>query len=149
MASLSESHDIELQIKRTPESVRAWWTNLPEDYQATDPREDPFRIVTLQKLPAGRELLTYWHNDDGSVDQRTEIMRINSDGSWTVEMTDDPRFHFHDTFTVRAAKDRTILTIHQVITAKDPSSAGRIPKLKKGLVEFFTTMAEICERDAP
>ena len=149
MEDFSQSHDIELYIKRRPESVRAWWTDLPDNYQARDPREDPFRIVTLRKFPSGRELLTYWHRDDGSVYQRREIMIINPDGSWTVEMTDDPRFHYLDTFRVMPEKEETRLVIHQVITPKDPSQANEINELKKELVEFFKTMAEICERDAP
>lgn len=129
--------------------MRAWWTDLPDDYQAADPREDPFRIVTLRKSPSSRELMTYWHSEDGSVYQRREIMTVNPDGSWTVEMTDSPRYHFHDTFRVRPEGEGTRLVIHQVITPKDPSYAQQTDELKKELVEFFKTMAQICERDAP
>src|SRR5713226_10433006 len=41
--------DLELEIKRPPRSVRAWWTDLPDDYVAKDPREQPHRIRVLAR----------------------------------------------------------------------------------------------------
>jgi hypothetical protein len=65
LADSLESLDIDLSIRKSPDAVRAWWTDIPDDYTATDPREEPFRIVTLRKFPNGWLLLTYWRDDDG------------------------------------------------------------------------------------
>lgn len=149
MGSLSQTHDIEFFVRRSPESVRAWWTDLPDDYQATDPKEEPFRIVTLRRFPNGSLLLTYWHNEDQSVRERHEVLVLRGDGGWTVQMTDSPRYHFLDEFNVTPGHDGTYLHLRQTITPKDPTYAKDIPELMKELAEFFREMTEICERDAP
>lgn len=146
---LSSPLEAEFLIRRPPESVRAWWTDLPDDYQAKDPREEPFRIVTLRKFPNGRLVLTYWHDDEGSTYERHEVILTLPDGSWTVEMTDSPRFHIRDEFHVRPTEGGTILHLRQMRIPRDPSDAKLVPEMNEHMAEFFKTMAQICERDAP
>lgn len=94
MTQGSEVLDLELLIRKPPQSVRAWWTALPDDYQAKDPREQPYRIVTLQKLPNSHRLRTYWRTPDGSMFDVEEIMALRPDGSWMFEIPNHPRgFH--------------------------------------------------------
>ena len=150
MGVSSEPLELELFIRRPPESVRAWWTDLPDDYQAKDPREEPYRIVTLRKFPNGRLLLTYWHDDeDGSTYERHEVLLTLPDGGWTVEMTDSPYFHIRDEFQVRPGEGGSYVHLRQMRIPKDPSYASMIPEIKKEMIGFFKTMGEICERDAP
>ena len=79
--------DLEFLIRRPPSSVRAWWTEYPDDYRAKDPREQPYRILTTRRLSDDRELRTYWKLPDGSNAEAQEILSVKSDGSWTY---DDP-----------------------------------------------------------
>ncbi len=49
--------ELELLIRRPPESVKAWWTDLPEDYLAIDPTEQPLVLGdALQSVPEGADL---------------------------------------------------------------------------------------------
>jgi hypothetical protein len=73
--------NLQVLIRKSPESVRAWWTDLPEDYHAKNPREQPYRIVTTRRLPNGRELRTYWRMPDGSAFDFQEILTLKPDGS--------------------------------------------------------------------
>jgi len=46
--------DLDLDIHRSPDSVRAWWTDLPDEYVAKDPREQPHRIRPGEARGSGR-----------------------------------------------------------------------------------------------
>src|SRR2546422_1097230 len=61
----SLSLDLELDIRRPPRSVRAWWTDLPDDYVAKDPREQPHRIRVLARYPDRIELVGTWRGPLG------------------------------------------------------------------------------------
>ncbi len=103
MTQGSEVLDLELVIRKSPESIRAWWVDLPDDYQAQDAREQPYRIVTLRKLPNGRELRTYWRMPDGSTREMEEILTLKPDGSWTFEIPNHPTgLHIFDEFRTEA-----------------------------------------------
>src|SRR5437870_12654637 len=52
--------DLELDIHRPPQSVRAWWTDLPDEYVAKDPREQPHRIRVLARNGHRIELEGTW-----------------------------------------------------------------------------------------
>jgi hypothetical protein len=139
---------LELPVRKPPESVRAWWTDLPEDYQAKDPREQPYRIVTTRRLPNGREVRTYWRTPDGSTFDFREILSLKPDGSWTFEVPDAMGFHIMDEFRVEPDSDGTKLIIHSTLRPLDASAASRISSQKELMTQNWKSAAEICERDA-
>ncbi len=150
MASSSETLDLELFIRKPPASVRSWWVDLPEDYQANDPREQPYRIVTLRRLADGRELRTYWRTPDGSTRDMVEILHVKPDGSWTFEIPEHPLgFHILDEFRPEPVANGTKLHIRSVITPREASATSRIQTQKERMVQGWKVAAELCERDAP
>lgn len=148
MTSSSETFDLEYFIRKSPESVKAWWTDLPDDYQATDPEEEPFRIVTLRKFANGRELLTFWHARDASVEEFREILWLREDGSWIFEATDYPGFIIRSEYWLRLAPNGVYLHISTLLTPLDTAHASRMSAEIESLTEFFKGAAEICERNA-
>jgi hypothetical protein len=141
--------NLQLLIRKSPESVRAWWTDLPEDYQAKDPREQPYRIVTIRRLPNGRELRTYWRMPDGSTFDFQEILTLKPDGSWTFEIPNGMGFHIFDEFRTESVPTGTKLTIRSTLTPLDSSAASRISAQKELMAQGWKGTAEICEHDAP
>ena len=141
--------NLELLIRRPPESVRAWWTDLPEDYHAKDPREQPYRIVTTRRLPNGRELRTYWRMPDETAFDFQETLTLKPDGSWTFDIPNGMGFHIFDEFRADPAPTGTKLTIRSTLTPLDSSATGRITKQKEIMTQGWKGAAEICERDAP
>lgn len=143
--------DLELIIRKSPQSVRAWWTDYPDDYQAKDPLEQPYRILTTRRLPNGREVRTYWRMPDGSAADVREILNLKPDGNWTydVPVPNATGIHVFDEFRVEPTPDGTKLTIHSTLTPGDPSAAGGVPGLKQFMIQGWKDAAKICERDAP
>lgn len=146
----SEVLNLELLIRKSPQSVRAWWTDLPDDYTAKDPREQPYRILTTRHLENGRELRTYWKLPDGSTPDFQEILKLNPDGTWQFDIPNTPvGIHLFDEFRTESTPDGTKLLIHSTLTPKDPSATTRIAMLKEFMITGWKLAAEICERDAP
>jgi len=145
----SEVINLELMIRKPPASVRAWWTDLPEDYQAKDPQEQPYRIVTTRRLPNGRELRTYRRMPDGTAFDFQEILALKPDGSWTFEIPNGVGFHIKDEFRTEPVPTGTKLTIRSTLTPLDPTAASRISTQKELMTQGWKGAAKICERDAP
>jgi hypothetical protein len=144
----SEVINLELMIRRPPESVRAWWTDYPDDYYAKDPREQPYRILTTRRLPDGRELRTYWRMPDGSAFDFPEILVLKPDGSWTYDLPNAMGFHIMDEFRTESVPTGTKLIIRSTLTTLDPSAASRIAAQKELMIQSWKGAAIICERDA-
>jgi hypothetical protein len=149
MVQGSDVIHLELSIRKPPQSVRAWWTDLPDDYNAKDPQEQPHRIITTRRLPNGRELETHWRLPDGTAFQLKEILTLKPDGSWTFEVPSAMGFQILDEFKTEPASNGTKLTIHSTLTPQDPAAAGRMAMQKQLMTEGWKKAAEICERDAP
>jgi len=149
MAQKSDVINLELLIRKPPGSVRAWWTDLPDDYVAKDPMEQPYRIVTTRRLPNGRELRTYWRMPDGSAFDFQEILNLKPDGSWTFEISNGMGFRILDEFRAEPAQMGTKLTIQSTLTPLDASAANRISTQKELMTQGWKGAAKICERDAP
>jgi hypothetical protein len=142
--------NLELVIKRKPASVRSWWTDFPDDYEAQDSREQPFRIVTLKRTPNGREVRTYWRMPDGSTRDWQEVLTIKPDGNWSFEIPEHPAgFHILDEFQLEPVSNGTKLHIRSTLTLRDASAASRIQSQKERMIQAWKTAGEICERDAP
>jgi len=144
----SEVLTLELMIRKSPESVRAWWTDNPDDYYAKDPHEQPYRILTTRRLPNGRELHTYWRMPDGSAFDFQEILTLKPDGSWTFEIPNGMGFRIFDEFRTEPVSTGTKLTIRSTLTPLDPSAASRIAGQKELMTQGWKGAAQICERDA-
>lgn len=150
MASGSEVLDLKLLIRKAPEPVRAWWTDLPDDYVAQDPREQPYRILTLRRLPNGRELRTHWRMPDGSTRETQEILTLKPDRSWTFEIPKHPTgLHILDELRTEAVPEGTRLHIRSTLTPLEPSATGRVAMQKERMIQSWNVAAEICERDSP
>jgi hypothetical protein len=147
----SEVLDLELMIRKPPASVRAWWTEFPDDYHAKDPREQPYRILTTRKLPNGREVQTYWRLPDGSTPELKEILNLKPDESWTYEVPypNPMGIEVFDEFRTEPTPNGTKLIIHSTLTPRDPAAAGHVSGLKQLMIQSWKQAAEICEHDAP
>jgi len=146
---VSEVIDLELLIRKPPASVRAWWTEYPDDYQAKDPMEQPYRIVTNRRLPNGRDLRTYWRMPDGSTFDFQEILTLKPDGSWTFDIPSGMGYHIFDEFRAEPAPTGTKLIIRSTLTPLDASAASRISTQKELMAQGWKSAAKLCERDAP
>lgn len=146
----AETVHLELDIPRPAKSVQSWWTELPDDYTARDPREQPFRIRTVRHLPEGRELETHWRAPDGSVRVFREVLRVEAPGRWTFDIPEHPLgFRIFDEFRAEPRGEATRLTIRSVIFAVRPGSAAHLAAQKERMEQGWRTAAELCARDAP
>ena len=145
-----ESIDLELLIHKPPGSVRAWWTEYPDDYHAKDPREQPYRILTTRRFANGREVRTYWRMPDGSASEVREVLNLKPDGSWTYEVPypNPTGIHAFDEFRTESIANGTKLSIRSTLTLRDPAGTNQIPALKEFMVQGWKLAAEVCERDA-
>jgi hypothetical protein len=143
--------DLELLIRKPPNSVRVWWTEYPDDYQAKDPQEQPYRILTTRRLPNGREVRTYFRQPDGSTLELQEILNLKPDGSWTYEIPypNPLGIHIMDEFRTEPTLNGTKLLIHSTLTPRDPSATSRVSSLKEYMTQGWKNAAKLCEHDAP
>jgi len=143
--------DLELLIRKPPASVRAWWTDYPDDYHAKDPLEQPYRILTTRHLSNSREVRTYWKMPDGTAIDILEILNLKPDGTWTYEVPSPNRLGIHvlDEFRPESTPEGTRLLIHSTLTPKDAAAANNVSRLKRTMIQGWKQAAEICERDAP
>src|SRR3989442_15852467 len=77
--------DLDLDIHRSPDSVRAWWTDLPDEDVAKDPREQPHRIRVLARQGDRVEVVGTWRGPLGREMLLKETLRLREDGSWTFD----------------------------------------------------------------
>jgi len=139
---------LELSIRRPPDRVRSWWTDLPDDYFAKDPAEQPFRIVTVKLIPKGRGLLTYWGAPDGPVRELRETIWVNEDGTWTFEILNHPSgYKIFDEFSVTSKDGRATTLLHIRSTLIPQNPLVPVNELVERLIRVWRTAAEICERD--
>jgi hypothetical protein len=144
--------DLELNIKRPPKSVRAWWTDLPDDYLAKDPREQPHRIRVLERDGDRIEVVGTWRGPFGTERLLPETLRLREDGSWTFDAR-AMGLRVHDEFEAIASSDGTRLHIRSTITPDGP--LGRLVarlmgrRILRMLAKGWPVAAAICERDAP
>src|SRR2546428_4135100 len=72
--------DLDLDIHRAPDSVGAWWTDLPDVYVAKDPREQPHRIRVLARNGDRIELVGTWRGPLGTEKLLPGTLRIPQAG---------------------------------------------------------------------
>jgi hypothetical protein len=147
----SEVLSLELMVRKPPESVRAWWTDYPDDYHANDPREQPYRILTTRRFSNGREVRTFWRLPDGSTQELQEVLNLKPDGSWTYEVVypNPLGIHILDEFRAEPAPNGTRLSIHSTLTPREASATSHVSGLKEIMISTWKRAAEVCEHDAP
>src|SRR2546422_558406 len=144
--------DLDLDIHRSPDSVRAWWTDLPDEYVAKDPREQPHRIRVLARQGDRVEVVGTWRGPLGREMLLKETLRLREDGSWTFDSR-AMGISVHDEFEVVSLGEGARLHIRSVLTPARP--LGRLVarlmgrRLVRRMAESWRTAALICERDAP
>src|SRR2546427_8062773 len=77
--------DLQLSIHRPPQPVRAWWTDLPDEYVPKDPREQPHRIRVLARDGNRIDLVGTWRGRFWSRRLLPEPLRMREDGSRTCD----------------------------------------------------------------
>src|SRR2546427_8565501 len=107
--------DLQLSIHRPPQSVRAWWTDLPDEYVAKDPREQPHRIRVLARNDNRIDLVGTWRGPLGTERLLPETLRLREDGSWTFDAR-AMGLRIHDEFEASPSGDGTRLHIRTIIT---------------------------------
>lgn len=154
-ASLPTLSDIrvEISIHRPPHEVRAWWWEMPDDYRATDPKEEPHRIVTVSRSADHRDMLTYWRGPGGRVIEVPERMRMDAHGDWTIEVDLPFGLAQRDVFELHPRADATHVTIDVDVWPR--AWYGRLARpfflryARKWYPRTWNRAAKICERDAP
>lgn len=139
--------EVIVHIKRPPHEVRAWWTDFPDEYHATDPKEQPHRIVVKRRSETERVMDTYW-KVLGRETRIPETMRIDPHGDWTVDVALPFGLRQRDEFTLHPTADGTRVEIRVYLkgAVKGPYLAlyGRASYRKT-----WENAARLCERDAP
>lgn len=146
--------DLVFEIKRPPHEVRAWWTEFPDEYRASDPKEQPHRIVTLEKGEGYRRMETFWRGPLGRELRVPETFRFREHGDWNVEVALPLGLKQLDEFTLEPTHDGT--RVHIRVTVQRRSFLGRITRgmfvafyARKNYPRTWRSAARLCERDAP
>lgn len=139
-------------VCRPPESIRRWWLDFPDDYRASDPDEQPYRIRTLSRKGDEVVVETHWSGPFGSTMKVVETLRSQGPHAWTADLT-MMGLRIHDEFRVTPTPTGSRLEIRSTISPA--SLAGRVasplvlPMLKRDMRKTWTNAARICEREAP
>lgn len=145
--------ELDYMIACAPPAVRDWWIDLPDDYTATDPKEQPFRIVTKEALAdGGRIVETHWKTPGGAMILE-ETLSIVSDDAWTFHV---PKAMFGygaiDEFRVESAPGGTRLHIRTTFTTtsriRRMLAPILLPLVKKVFTANWNAAVVICARDA-
>jgi hypothetical protein len=143
---------VEVEIARPPDEVRAWWTQMPDDYRATDPKEQPHRIVTLRRTPDTWEAMTHWRGPPWGDVKVRETFHFRPDG-WDVDVGLPLGLAQKDEFTLAATPTGTRVTIRVSIWPRN--LAGRLARpaflryARRSYPRTWRAAGRICERDAP
>lgn len=101
---------VELRIARSPEQVRRWWWDMPADYRATDPHEQPHRIIVKERTDERLVLATYWRGPMGRDLRVDEVVHFTPDG-WSIDMDLPLGLAQRDTFVLAPDSDGTRVRI--------------------------------------
>ncbi len=150
---MTESNDpsllsLDLFVRRTPFQVRQWWTEFPDDYHATDPREQPFRIVTLQRAGKERRLRTHWRTADGGEMVVPETLLLMDENSWTFDV-ENPLFQIHDEFRTLPVEGGTRLEIRSTIRPRGEAGRKGLELQRERMARQWRLCPSLCEAAVP
>lgn len=151
---MKEDLVVTVDIRRPPAEVRAWWTELADSYVATDPNEQPHRIVVKERSGAAMRLVTYWRGPVGRELVIRETMTLRDDGGWSVDVDLPLGLAQRDEFTLTPIPEGTRVRIGVGVTAR--TMGGRLARplflalyARREYPRTWRAAARICERDAP
>lgn len=102
---------VEVDVQRPPETVRAWWLDLPEVYETDDPREQPHRIVKVAEDEDRMELRTFWKGPFGSEMELGETIHRDREDGWRIDIELPVGLAQEDIFTLTPTETGTRVTI--------------------------------------
>lgn len=140
---------VQVHIARPPETVRRWWWEMPNDYRATDSREQPHRIVVKERTKERLVLATYWKGPAGRDLRLDEVVTFTPDG-WTVELDLPMGLAQKDTFTL--TPDGTGTRVKILVDIWPRTFGGRLAKpfyvwlyAKRAYTATWRETARLCE----
>lgn len=141
--------DVTVDIARPPDVVRRWWTEFPTEYRATDPREQPHRIVTLRRDARVLDLLTYWRGPLGREIEVPETFEMRDDG-WDVHIRLPFGLRQKDEFfltpTPTGTRVRILVTIHAPTLAAKLARPAMMIYARRSYPATWRSAARLCER---
>ncbi len=144
---------IEVDIARPRAEVLAWWTGFPQEYTATDRREQPHRIKVVKREPDRLEVLTWWRGLFGVEVMVPEVFHLKANGDFDVDVTLPLGLAQHDRFTFTAQGNTTHLHVELDLSARNAlGTLARPAYALYGRRQYpitFQNAARLCERDAP
>jgi hypothetical protein len=141
--------DVDVLINRSPAAVRAWWTDLPDEYTAADPTERPHRIITTQKLATGRKLTTFWHGSSGEEIRIDETLTLRPDGGWEFDLIHPGGYEIHQLWRAVEDRGKTRLEVRATVVPLNEKARDGIEAQLRWMEELWRASGRICERDAP
>lgn len=140
--------DLDLHIPASPDQVRAFWTDLPDELHAREPDVQPRRVVTLGRTAEGRDLHTWWSAPDGTEFEMRERLTLEPDGSWTFEARDVMGVHVYETFEVDEAPGGSRLHVHTDLIPLRTTAMDALAKLEATLKHGAEGLARQCAEKA-
>lgn len=138
-------------VKRPPAAIKKWWTDLPDLYEATDPREQPHRIEVVKRTPDGAVLRTHWRMPGGREFTGLETLKVGADGAWSFDLEGFFGVHVRDDFVARPAPGGAVLEVTSTLTADSLKARIALPFVarfaRKAFGTTWRTAVDICERD--
>lgn len=102
-------------VDGTPHELKRWWTDLPDTYEAEDPREQPHRIELVEETEDGGIYDTTWRGPMGIPITLREILHAEGPGRWRFEIP-GPGYLIEDRYEAELDGDHTRLRIRSTIT---------------------------------
>jgi len=142
-----------IEIPRKSADVRAWWTDLPQDYRASDPREQPHRIVTRSRDARRWAIDTYWRTPFARDLRVPEVFTFRPDG-WDVEIALPWGLAQRDRFTLVETPDAgTRVEIEVRVFARRALGRLALPAYRayarRSFPGLWRAAGKLCARDAP
>ncbi|MGQ0536552.1 MAG: hypothetical protein ACT4PT_10820 [Methanobacteriota archaeon] len=144
--------EVVLEIPRPAAEVRAWWTEMPADYRAADPKEQPHRIVTIARNEDRWEIDTHWRGPFGRDLVVREVFWFRPDG-WDVDVYAPAGIRQRDEFRLEATPQGTRVQIR--VQIRGTGLAGRLAAPiyraygRRNFPRMWRHAARLCARDAP
>lgn len=141
---------LDVPIPRDPDAVARWWVDFPASYQARHPREQPYRIETLERTPERIEVWTWWRMF-GLRFRFRETIQVRGPRAFDANIAMGP---FEDADAFRMLPDGrggTVVKIHTVVHGA--GLGGRLlaplmaPMLHRWMTRIWADAARLCDAE--
>ena len=122
---------ISIEIRRSPDIVRRWWTEFPAIYE--NAKEQPHRIVTRSRDATHVDTVTYWRGPLGREMKIPERFTLRPDGGWDVDIALPFGLAQRDVFTLSAV----------------PSSASSVCRCTKVPMLYCSALSSVRQQMLP